>query len=84
MGIPIMNFDDIRNESTYSFEDISSERVRRYDFDGVDVEIDDPVGLAVSDNGHRVIDAGGTCHYIGFEGFYLNWEVDENAPHFVK
>jgi len=79
-----MNYEDIKNESEYSFTDISSERVRRYRFDGVNVEIQSPVGLAVSENGHRVIDSSGTVHYIGFNGLYFNWESEEGEPHVVK
>lgn len=83
-----INYDDIRNESEYSFEDITSEKYRHYkfsgEFSGVDVRIDDPVGLAVSDNGHRIVDAEGVCHYVGFHGFYLKWEPRSGQPHFVK
>ncbi len=79
-----MNYEDIHNESEYSFTDISSEEYREYDFDGVDVRIDDPVGLAVSDNGHRIVDGNGVSHYIGFDGFYFCWKSGEGEPHFVK
>ncbi len=75
---------ELRNQSEYEFEDISSEERREYDFDGVHVVIDSPQYLAVSDNGHRVVDNNGKCHYIGYEGFYVNWTVKEDEPHFVK
>lgn len=75
---------ELFNKSEYEFEDISSEERREYDFDGVHVVIDDPQWLAVSDNGHRILDGNGKSHYIGFEGFYFNWTVEEGEPHFVK
>lgn len=74
----------LRNESDYTFTDISSERWREYDFGGVSVRIDDPQYLAVSDNGHRVLDADGVSHYIGFGGFYFKWQAADGEPHFVK
>ena len=75
---------DLHNESAYEFNDISSERWREYDFGDVDVRIDDPQWLAVSENGHRVLDGDGVSHYIGFGGFYFKWQAEPDAPHFVK
>ncbi len=75
---------DLRNESVYEFDDISSEERREYQFNGVHVVIDHPQFLAVSDNGHRILDKSGKCHYIGLDGFYFNWTPKENEPHFEK
>lgn len=76
--------DTFVNDSEYNFEDISSEAWREYDFGDVHVRIDDPRKLAVSDNGHRVFDGTGTCHYIGFDGYYFKWQSKDGEPHFVK
>ncbi|MBX0297526.1 hypothetical protein [Haloarcula nitratireducens] len=74
---------DLRNDSKYNFKDISSEQYREYNFDGVDVTIEDPQYLATSDHGHRILDGHGKCHYVGFDGYYFTWEVQEGEPHFV-
>lgn len=82
----MIGYDDIRNETEYNFTNIESEKRREYDFGNVDVRIDDPVGIAVSDNGHRLVDSSGICHYVGFShgGFYFNWKPYDGEPHFVK
>lgn len=74
----------LRNQSEYEFTDISSEQWREYDFNGVHVQIEDPQYLAVSDNGHRILDASGISHYVGFDGFYFKWQAEADEPHFVK
>lgn len=74
----------LRNESDYDFTDISSEQWREYDFASVSVRINDPQYLAVSENGHRVLDGDGVSHYIGFDGFYFKWQASDGEPHFVK
>lgn len=75
---------DLANESPYEFTDISSERWRSYQFDPVDVTIENPQWLAVSENGHRILDGDGVSHYVGFDGFYFKWQAEPDAPHFVK
>lgn len=75
---------DLHEETEYEFVDISSEQYREYDFNGVSVRIDRPAYLAVSENGHRVLDESGVSHYIGFDGFYFKWESKDGKPHFVK
>jgi len=79
-----MEYEDIINESEYNFTDISSEEWREYDFGGVEVRIDNPIGLAVGENGHRIVDTNGVSHYVGYDGFYFSWESGEGEPHFVK
>jgi len=75
---------DIQNESKYDFTDISSEEVRTYDFGDNEVVIQDPQYLAVSDNGHRILDGNGTSHYVQFGWKHLYWNVSDGEPHFVK
>lgn len=75
---------NLAEETEYDFEDISSEEWREYDFSGVRVRIENPTYLAVSENGHRILDEQGISHYVGFDGFYVKWKSGEDAPHFVK
>jgi hypothetical protein len=76
---------DIKNESNYDFSDISSEKYRVYDFGkNGEVVIDNPQALAVSDNGHRIVDGDGTSHYVKYGWKHLHWETEEDEPHFVK
>lgn len=75
---------ELVNESDYEFTDISSEQWREYDFDGVNVRIENPQWLAVSSNGHRILDGQGVSHYVGFDGFYLKWKSGDEEAHFVK
>jgi hypothetical protein len=77
---------EFRNASKAEFSDLSSETYREYSFarDGktVKVRIDNPLKLAVSQNGHRVFDAAGVSHYIPSGWHHLQWEVKEGKPHF--
>jgi hypothetical protein len=75
---------ELRNDTEYEFADISTEKRRVYDFGGVNTVIENPQWLAVSDNGHRILDSDGICHYIGYSGVYFYWQVEDNQPHFVK
>lgn len=73
------------NESSYKFVDISSEKYRKYTFpSGNIIIITKPTHLAVSDNGHRVLDANNVSHYIPLGWEHLEWEVEEGEPNFVK
>lgn len=76
---------ELKNESSYDFTDISSEERRVYDFGkNGEVAIENPQALAVSDNGHRVVDGDGMSHYIRYGWKHLYWETAENDPHFVE
>lgn len=90
---------EFRNQSDKQFTDISSEEYRTYRFALVqpvfvdkevgwittnDVTINQPLQLSVSENGHRIFDASGSCHYIPSGWIHLEWKVKEGQPHFVK
>lgn len=80
-----MTFNDLKNESTNEFTDISSEEFRLYCFyNGTELRIDNPVALSVSENGHRVFDATGTSYYVQNAWCYLQWRAKDGQPHFVK
>lgn len=84
-----MATEEFRNESGLEFTDISSEESREYTFIGADgsahyVLITGPLKLHVSENGHRIFDAHGTCHYIPKGWIKLEWETKPGQPHFVK
>lgn len=81
-----MGFKDFRNGTPHKFDDISSETYREYEFENTTVRIDNPVALNVnySSGGHRVWDAQGKSHYIPSGWVHLNWEVDNDKPHFVR
>jgi len=76
-----------RNTSPHTFQDVSSEAYREYQFakDGrvVTLRIDAPLRLHVSSSGgHRVFDAGGVSHYVPAGWHHLSWKVKDDAPHF--
>lgn len=73
----------LRNESKYEFTDISSEKYRVYVFRDTEVRIDLPQWLAVSENGHRVVDMAERSHYVPLGWVHVYWEVEDDAPHFV-
>lgn len=75
----------LRNESDKQFTDISSEEFREYQTPFGDYRIEQPTQLAVTENGHRVLDASGVSHYIDIsKGFFLKWKAKDGQPHFVK
>lgn len=76
----------LRNDTDAEFTDISSEYWRRYTFvSGMLVVIEHPAWLNVSDSGgHRILDQQGYCHYIPYGWIHLEWQVKDDAPHFVK
>ena len=62
-----LTFDDIRIADSVSlnFDDISSEMYRTYHYaDGSTVTYLEPIALAITKGGHRLITADGECHYI--------------------
>lgn len=74
----------LRNQSGLDFIDISSEEWREYEFlNGTKVRISAPLQLHVSDNGHRILDAEGTSHYVPMGWIHLSWHAKPNEPHFV-
>ena len=80
----VMQFEDFKNESGLTFKNISSEEWRRYIYaDGSSILIDEPLALNVSKNGHRLVDAAGTSHYIPKGWKHLKWHVKDGQPHFV-
>ena len=74
----------LRNKSHYEFTDISSEKYRTYVFDNYKITIDNPQFLAISKNGHRLIDNNEICYYIPSGWRYIYWQVKDHFPHFVK
>lgn len=67
------------------FVDISSESWRQYENrDGTVVFIDEPLFLKVGENGHRVLDGRGVCHYVPTgDLLHLTWRAKDGDPHFV-
>ena len=77
-----MEFKDIR--SKIEFKDISTEWVRIYAFGPAQyITIQEPIGLNVSKNGHRIVDAAENSHYIPKGWIHLMWKVKKGEPHFV-
>ena len=78
-------FKDLKNESDYTFFDVTSERYREYVFLGKGtIKIEEPVAVAVSRSGHRVLDTAGISHFIPSSWDAIHWEAKEGQPHFVK
>jgi hypothetical protein len=76
---------DFKNESGLEFTDISSEKVRTYNFGSQGfVKIQDPTLLHVSENGHRLFSKDGRSHYVPNGWIHLSWEVHPGNPNFVK
>jgi hypothetical protein len=66
-----------------NFHDISNEVRRTYQFKDVDVIIDNPVKINVSESGgHRVLDQAGVSHYIPSGWYHLYWEVKTDTECF--
>lgn len=79
-------FEDLINKSENTFDDISSESYRTYEFEsGRCITILNPIALNVSKSGgHRIWDACGISHYIPSAWIHLYWEVKNGEPNFVK
>lgn len=77
---------ELRNETELQFVDISSEKWRCYlwDTDGDEYWIENPQWLAITGNGHRILDGDEKSYYIPFGWRALKWEVKKGAPHFVR
>jgi hypothetical protein len=76
---------ELRNESKNVFVDISSEEFREYQFKEFEtIRINSPLYLSISKNGHRILDAEGTSHFVPGGWIHLKWKAKENQPHFVK
>jgi hypothetical protein len=79
----------LKNKSKYDFVDISTEEYREYTFVKyfifkVKVRLKNPLDLAVSSSGHRVLTGDGISHYIPNGWIHLEWKSKPHAPHFVK
>lgn len=72
------------NKSGLEFIDISSEIYREYRFANLNVRIENPLRLCISDHGHRIYDGQGISHYIPKGWYQLSWKVKEGCPNFVK
>lgn len=75
----------LNNQSNYTFFDVTSEEYREYVFlrKGT-IRIDNPVAVAVSKSGHRILDAEGVSHFVSNEWQAINWKAKDGQPHFVK
>lgn len=76
----------LENQKTdHKWTDITSERYRVYEFVDKEVKIEAPVALSVSKSGgHRIFDNFGKSHYVAPGWKHLYWEVEDEAPYFVK
>lgn len=73
------------DEANLSWNDISSEAYRVYQFADMEVRIDSPLKLNVSrSGGHRIFDAAGKSNYIPGGWRRLYWEPKVGQPNFVK
>jgi len=82
-----LTFEDIRIAPSVKlhFDDISTEDYRTYHYaDGSTVTYLDPVALAITKGGHRLITADGECHYILTTWQRISWKVPGEEFHFVK
>lgn len=68
-----------------SFKDISSEQYREYyEGDELLLRIEFPVGLHVSENGHRVFNEAGESFYISCHNFsHIKFKVKKGQPYFA-
>lgn len=76
----------MKNESPNEFTEIATEAYREYVFPcGAVVRIDAPTHLSVSKSGgHRLLDAGGTSHYVPSGWVHLRWVAKTGQANFVK
>lgn len=73
------------DEANLSWNDISSEEYRVYNFGNNEVQINKPLKLNVSrSGGHRLFDEQGTSHYIPAGWVHLYWKARPGQPNFVK
>ena len=70
-------------ENLLTFNDLSDEQYRVYDFGTHQIRLKNPMKLNVSENGHRVYTADGISHYIPKGWIHLYWQVKPLAPHFA-
>ncbi len=74
-----------KDEADLSWNDISSEAYRVYDFGDNEVQITNPLKLNVSrSGGHRLFDGEGISHYIPAGWKHLYWKAKPGQPNFVK
>lgn len=83
-----MTYKDLNNKGSYTFFNVSTEQWREYTFikEGTErkVKIKDPIAVAVSKSGHRVLDKEGVSHFVPAEWIELKWKAKTGKPHFVK
>lgn len=82
-----LTFADLRNNTEHQFIDISTEQYRIYynPAGEVLIHIAEPVALAVSPSGHRVLDSEGVAFWINTDDFsVVEWKSYDGAPHFIK
>lgn len=73
------------DEANLSWNDISSEAYRVYEFSDTEIKIINPLKLNVGrSGGHRVFDRQGVSHYIPGGWRHLYWEPVTDGPNFVK
>lgn len=81
----VENTTEFKHDTDFSWNDISSEQFRVYEFAEKQVRIDNPLQLNVSrSGGHRVFDASGVSHYIPGGWIHLFWKAKQGQPNFVK
>jgi len=70
----------LKRSDMKDWKDISHELCRAYRFsDGDYVTIQEPIGLIVSKNGHRIVDANEVCHYVPNGWIHMFWDVVESG-----
>jgi len=75
---------DFLNESNLEFNDLSDEEFRVYEFSDMEIKIEEPLLLNVSDSGgHRIYDSKGLSNYIPAGWRRLYWKVKENKSNFA-
>lgn len=73
------------DEANLSWNDISSESYRVYQFADTEIRINNPLKLNVSrSGGHRLFDTSGVSHYVPNGWRHLYWEAKPGHPNFVK
>ncbi len=81
-----LTFEELRNDTSLKFTDISTEASRRYRYPREEyIVIEAPVALNVSKaGGHRILDGKGVSHYVPRGWIGLSWVAKDGEPHFVK